>query len=538
MTLVREELKLMDSGFPAKNGIVLSAIPSLLYLAALLLFIKNRYSIFDFPLDDAWIHRVYAQSFAFGHGFSYNVGHQEAGSSSPLWTIVTAPAHWLDVLGTDSVVLCVKAIGIVLGLVCVLTVQRIVLHLTPSKLSGVIAASLFALEPKLLFSALSGMETCLVVALLLGACFMFLQNRHWWFLLFMGLAPLARPETLVLLPLAFAGVACIWAAQKKPVAGCCACLVVIAPTLLWMAFCRYANGHLFPNTYYLKARSFTLGVQEFENGFQALTQNGIVSGWVLLAGVVAFCAFCLRLDRSKIVSLVFLVAAPAVYFLSVTASRNINPDGYYWTRWLDPASLLLTAAFSAGLGFAFESVQSLARRLSGRFALLKHPLALALPATRLIVSLAPTFVASFRNRRDHLASDSRAISIINVQMGKWIAKNTPPDAVIGVNDSGAIRYFGRRKTVDLLGLNNAEIAFGKISPPEIIARLEWLAIFPGWFSRGFLARVLAEEFEPRNQITIPVEEYTIYNDPEQTLEVAFQRKVPARFFPNQPGVRC
>src|SRR6185436_5644435 len=47
--------------------------PAIVYGAALVAFLAwspdNRG---QFPLDDAWIHRVYARSFAWGHGFAYN----------------------------------------------------------------------------------------------------------------------------------------------------------------------------------------------------------------------------------------------------------------------------------------------------------------------------------------------------------------------------------------------------------------------------------------------------------------------------------
>lgn len=71
-------------------------IPCAVFLILIFHFTAfSPYGWTDFPLDDAWIHQVYSRSIAHGDGFQYNDGEQEAGSSSPLWSILTAPAHWL-----------------------------------------------------------------------------------------------------------------------------------------------------------------------------------------------------------------------------------------------------------------------------------------------------------------------------------------------------------------------------------------------------------------------------------------------------------
>ena len=41
---------------------------------------------FGFPLDDSWIHLVFARNLATGHGLSFNPGDLVIGSTAPLWT--------------------------------------------------------------------------------------------------------------------------------------------------------------------------------------------------------------------------------------------------------------------------------------------------------------------------------------------------------------------------------------------------------------------------------------------------------------------
>src|SRR5439155_12554238 len=45
-----------------------------------------------------------------------------------------------------------------------------------------------------------------------------------------------------------------------------------------------------------------------------------------------------------------------------------------------------------------------------------------------------------------------------VRVGRWIAQNLPRDAIVGMNDAGAIAYYGNRSTLDLLGLTTEGFA--------------------------------------------------------------------------------
>ena len=56
-----------------------------------------------------------------------------------------------------------------------------------------------------------------------------------------------------------------------------------------------------------------------------------------------------------------------------------------------------------------------------------------------------------RIARDYVAGDGKMV-------GRWLALNTDPDAVIATNSAGALAYYSGRTIVDMLGLNDAEIA--------------------------------------------------------------------------------
>lgn len=498
-------------------------LPTAVYGLAVAAFAKNRFSWLDFPLDDAWIHRVYARAFAGGQGLAYNPGWPEAGSTSPLWALLTAPAHWLESFSPDAPILAVKAIGILSGLVCVLFVQRVVARLARSRTAGAIAAALFALQPKLLFSAYSGMETNLLLVLLCGAGLAWMANKPWWLLALIGLAPTARPEALLALPIAWAGIRPIWRADSSPTIKTASIPLPILPTLAWSGFCFHATGHWFPNTFYVKAQAIGPSLAGLKAGLLAVVQHGGAPGWLFAAGVGWFAIQCLRRGHRTLAPLFVFVGLPILYLVGVVSTRSISLAGYYWTRWTDPGALLLAAAACAGLALllvpvaangAAGSAPGGLRCRTGRFAL----------GVLLLACLVPTWAGSFAERRARLASDSRAIALLNVHMGKWIQAHTPTTAVVGVNDAGAIRYFGQRQTLDLLGLNNADLAFGRLTFDQALDRCDWLVVIPAWYpDRRF------DGFERRHEAAIPRGEYTVCPAP-QNVQVALER-LPAAAAP-------
>ncbi|MCF7847907.1 MAG: hypothetical protein K9M45_03575 [Kiritimatiellales bacterium] len=488
-------------------------LPLLLFLVVAAFFAANPFSLLDFPLDDAWIHRVYSRSFAAGQGFAYNPGVQEAGSTSPLWSIITAPVHWLQPLGNDAVVLAVKLIGIILALMSIHLVKKLGKSINGAETAGVIAASLFAIDPRLAFSALSGMETSLLVTLWLGAALAFIKNRPVLSAVLISLTPVTRPESLLLLPLfgIAAGIA-VYLKKWRP-RQLATLLILPIPMILWSLFCKTANGHWLPTTFYMKATSLQLGTVQLLAFWNSLSFQGLVPVYILAAVLTLLFINILMTHRTRNTwpFTIFMLAAPAAFLAGVACSREIEFSGYYWTRWFDPASLILTASFSIGIGMLTCGAANL---IPGK----KAPLALkAFIILALVISL-PNFVNSFADRRGHLISDSRAIRLVNVRAGEWISINTPKDAVIGANDAGAIRYFGNRYTLDMMGLNNAELAFSKDSKAAF-QKMDWLVIFPSWFEGSSIFQTL----EKVGSFAIPPEEYTLTTNKGQAQLVVYRR---------------
>lgn len=494
-----------------------------------------RYALTRLPLDDGWTHQVYASALASGQGFAYNPGTQEAGFTSPLWVMVTAPLHWLAPFGTHVVIVAIKALGVLLAGWVVWETARLGREWA-GELGGVLAGSVIALEPRLVFSALSGMETLLAIGLWLGAT-RAVRDGRWAFLgVCVALAPLARPEMLVLWPLA----ALAWLflrlrAHPRPRHQVATAALVALPVVGWIVYCLAVNGHPLPNTFYAKAHS-VVGNPLVVAGLALyyLGQHGLlatVAGWLAAAG---FAGFALRRRESPgRWTALLLLGGPFLYAFGVVFTRDLHPSGYYWTRWVDPASLVLTATVAVGMAVLAETlVERWRQRAEGRARDLSA--ANLVPGFTVVVLLAlvaqaGTVARSWQDRRTHLVSDARAITLLNVAVGVWLREHTAPTDVVAVNDAGAIRFFSQRETLDLLGLNSAPIALGTRTRDELLEErdVRWLAIFPGWFDDA-AGEAMLRRFEPRTAFEIPPEEYTVCDCPTQTRIVIYERRRDAR----------
>lgn len=213
---------------------------SLSVLAVALAFLWP--ALHEFPMDDAYIHFVYARNLAEHGKLMFNgPGEKGVGTSSPLWTLLLAGGHAAGI----PLHLLAKALGI--GAL-ILTGFALYLLLRPlwgtvAALGGALAAVLSG--PTVWFS-LSGMETTLFLALGLLALLAYRSGRYVWMGILLGLLTLTRPEGLAL-ALAIA-VVDLWHHRRIPrslVLAGLLCALIAAP---WFVYVYLRTGYLLPTS--------------------------------------------------------------------------------------------------------------------------------------------------------------------------------------------------------------------------------------------------------------------------------------------------
>lgn len=429
MTSVPSDIAINDADAPGHRArVVAIACAAIATLVALAVALPGGL------VDDSYIFLRYADNIAKGHGPVFNIGERVEGFSSPLWTFL------LGGLGTMFANL--ERVSVVAGLACGIGTLAILLRATLRQPRGIPLADATVLAlglasgPSLVLWSISGMDAPLFVLLVSASLVSILHDmRHAGLsartatLLF--LATLARPEGVLLA--AYAGLFFLCRRQRVRV------LVGYGLAVGAMVLTRYAYYDAWlPNTYYAKV-TFPLW-HRLTEGAIYLGSAALANGALLLLLVVAMAAVA-RAGVGRWTPRVFLTGWVVLWTAYVV---NVGGDNFAFHRFLLPT---LPALFLM-LAFAWSDLHTLLRdRPGARRACL----------AALIVAFGVSNVASYSaEAKSHYGSVLLARQWANV--GRWLARSTPPDAVIATIVPGATTYFSDRYTIDMLGLTDRTVA--------------------------------------------------------------------------------
>ncbi len=437
----------------------------------------------EFPMDDAYIHFVYARNLA-EHGklmFNYPT-EKGVGTSSPLWVLLLTGGYRVGI----PLHLLAKGLGI-----GALSIVGVALYLLLRPIWGAIAALGGALAAVLsgpmVWFALSGMETTLFLALGLGALLAYRAERWAWLGILLGLLTLARPEGLAL-ALAV-GIVEVWRRRGIPrrlvVAGAL-CALVAAP---WFLYLYQRTGHFLPTSGLSKHFTTAMGVRlvAAQNPFLAalsrltpLTYTGL---WAIY--LVEFVLGGMALPPPRLA--VGAVVGNPHYTLSIWAIlgligmvipllwKTVRRLGEFrrWPEWLQDPNRRPWLAFLLWLilhnlaYIAFLPVPGTASRygavnhialwlgLVGGLRFFAHrPLLSRGWAIGLLVLLMACGIywnGVYDANLEHMQN-------VRIAAARFVRGAVPPDHLCAAFDIGAVRYYGERPILDLYGLVDMEVA--------------------------------------------------------------------------------
>ncbi len=450
------------------------------HLAMALYFVLDRApgtaaALAGLPLDDAWIHLVYARSLAALHGFAYNPGQLETGSTSPLWALLLVPASWAARFFGISVVIPAKLTGVLVGVWASLGAARLLRWLKFGLAAELTAGLAIAVDPALAFAQVSGMEVMLAAALALWALGDLAADPHRPYGLAAfsaALAPLARPELALLTLLVLAVVE--WRLHQAR-ASIRARLLVLAPTVAlvggWMLYCLLVSGYPLPSTFYAK---FASRQDFFAHNLESIFTK-VLPSWPWFArgaGLALWGIGVVVLFRRGLVA-GLLAAFPVLLLCAVAASRLLaEPLPFYWQRYLMPAYALLLVALALGAVTAAAWAWQARQRAWAP--------AYAIGVAILVLGSIFDWPAAVHRSADLFAWNCQNIEELDVAMAKWLCDNVPADETLGATDAGAARYFSNHRIADLVGLNDHRHLHREPAREREMASLRILSTFPGW----------------------------------------------------------
>jgi hypothetical protein len=411
-------------------------------------------------LDDAYIHFQYARAIAEGHPLRYQAGEPTtSGATSLLWPLLLAPFYALGLHG-DAIVWAAWALSF--GALAALAYEA---HALTARLAGryaaagagamVLACGGFA------WSAASGME---VVPFAWALARSARRASEWAeneeprarrrqcrdeLVALAWVATLLRPEG-ALAAMAIAIVLVVHprspARRERAVAAAALAAVVAVPLFLLLttgsAASTTASVKLLVGNPYYRGAALAEGVTAnarllvgtlLDGGTYSAEFVPAGGAAVALSGLAAVAVLGARAGRRWRAALVIALAlgmfVPCLYVTFLW-----NRLRYLWpfaTGWLVGLACLarLGGDVCARVRPSWRVVTALA---SGAFA--------GMLAMRLEWTL------------DDVAASASGIDRQQVALGRWAERALPEDARIGVNDTGAIAYFGERRTFDVVGL--------------------------------------------------------------------------------------
>ena len=430
------------------------------------------------PLDDAWIHFQFARNVARGNGISFNAGQPISGSTAPLWTLLLS-ALYLAGCGFPLAGQVLSAVGLLTATAATYALSK---RLTGSRWAAWLAAIVVSTSGRMVWASLSALETSLFTTLSLLAIGAYLTDRgvcryRFRTAALLGLAAQSRPEGYLLFVLSladflFAGVLCggglsrrLW--KRVPLLPMALFGVIVLPSLL---FSLRTSGHLLPNTFHAKSIITLLPDLDF---ISIAARYLILDNPVMLPFFIVGLAVLFR--RATVLSL-WVVGLPLAYsFLGAVL--------YQHGRYLIP--LIPCNAIAGVLGL-----------LEGRrIATTRSPrVALWITTRRSIALLVTLVLLGAVSRLPHMATqyawNVHNINQMHVALGLWVVEHTAPNAVLALNDIGAITYISQRSVIDLAGLVTPDI-IPILGDPDRDERLveylaernaDYVVVFPNWFA--------------------------------------------------------
>lgn len=449
------------------------------------------------PLDDSYIYFQYARNFAEGKPFHYSPGDvPSTGATSLLYTLLLAAGYKLGARG-DSMI----ALSFILGSCFLFSSSLIIARILKTLAGGVAsvgAAVLLLTNGHVVWTYLSGMEVGLFATMILATLLFFVlersTGRFYGTSFAAALMGLSRPEGFFLaIPVALM----ILAASRDKNRG----------HRLFFALISLAGGFQFLMNWYL-TRSFASTGAQVKSVFYTqepdvwryymvrflhmaqpvfylflsdFHSSSLSPNWARLATLFLKCGFVTALavfiiDRRRRNTVALLLVCWVV--LAILLSLVPWAWNVHFNRYQVPFFTIFLVISSVGLGALAD--------LSPRRLRTVAQLALAIIFAITTIS----FLGTTKRMARIYAHSCENIYRQQVRVGKWVSRNTPAHTIIGLNDAGAIAYYGERRVFDFVGIvTNHEAINWRSGIGSVVEGLErlpqhdlpgLLAIYPDW----------------------------------------------------------
>jgi hypothetical protein len=394
--------------------------------------------------DDAFITYRYADNLRQGLGLLYNPGEWVLGTTTPLYALLLAGlglfvsdlqllGHWLAVLSW------IAASWAAIALLWQENWPR----------AGLAAGLLLAFQPYFLLSL--GMETALVVALMLWVAWAWLGGRKPLAVVLAAAMILARQDSaLWLLVLGLE----IWRREKT--LPWREAVAVVALVLPWFVYAFWRYGSFLPNSAAAKFGQNELMSVGGQSPFWRELWQAATAGLSdpVAALYIALLVLGLGIIASRARHLWWLVGWIILYIASYLWFGVVSFP-WYFVPPLAAASLIIALGVGLLLGdYRPDGSNIEPGATAGRLMRSSPWFSRTLQALG-ILALAILIAGQVTHLRMWISLPERPVAYISA--GQWLASNTAEDASVATIEIGLIGYHSQRPIVDTMGLVSADM---------------------------------------------------------------------------------
>ncbi len=436
----------------------------------------------EFPIDDPYIHFVYARNLAERGELIFNYpGEKGVGTSSLLWVLLLAGGYRLGL----SIELLAKALGVA-SLITLGLGLYLLLRPVWSSWKALISVLFVVLSGHMLWFALSGMETVLFLALGVLVILAYRDERWGWMGLLLGLLFITRLEGVVLAVII--GVIDIWrykAVRRGLILAGVISALILAP---WVLYFFLRSGHFLPTGAIGNRVNSAIGLQvisgknklvEIASHFLSLLYP---LGWIIylfefVLGGNALPPPYLRFDLGSgssdyklslwAIAAWITVVIPLLFLSVRSLVEYIRKPGWQQDGRHVPLVIFLLWVVLHNLSYMLYFPTTLGA--ASRYGALNHialwlALASALwavrrPVIRIWLAAGLTSLALTNTLFWNRVYDANLEHMLKVRIAAadYLVEHIPPGDTCAAFDVGAVRYHSARPVLDLAGLIDPDL---------------------------------------------------------------------------------
>lgn len=420
---------------------------------------------YDFITDDAYISFVYARNFAEHGELVFNLGQFVEGYTNFLWTLLLGLGILVEIPPEWSARILAGVFAALTFVIVLVTMDRALGRKSPW---SAVPAMLLACSSGFACWTSGGLETQLFTMLVALAVYGVVaaedvagERRLYITGVALALAAMTRPEGLLVGGvLGIVRIICNVVAKRRVIgvhelitAGCF--LVLWAP---WFSWRYWYYGHLFPNTYYVKATGTWAGkhlASEMRDAGAYYIWAWLNQTKLLYALPVAVLGLVAARARTPRFALGLAAALIAAVYIPYTISVGGDFMGLH--RFIMPLFVLAAISLALGLEWLCARLPEAARRYVGIVAVIGLLGGFGYTQARLTLKS----IAWGNWGADH-GIDTPAFLIVYTEdraaIGRAMEPCFRPEDFSIVGGAGAQPYFGRMRAIDVFGLVSERVA--------------------------------------------------------------------------------